>query len=183
MNWPHGNAKLVATCAGASAKRLGRLRPAEIALYRLSRPLLCSRTQRCLELLARKIHRAVAEIRAPPIGPTTRFRALLIAAGYEDGNDRDALRADPAFKMAVGRLPEAAPSYAPNRPSRSSRTCQPSDASHTAPKEPQALRCSSHLSGPFPSISASLKPFGCRQSSIASTMSGARQVSGSNRQT
>jgi hypothetical protein len=35
-----------------------------------------------------------------------RFRALLIAAGYEDGNDCDALRADPAFKMAVGRLPE-----------------------------------------------------------------------------
>ena len=35
-----------------------------------------------------------------------RFRALLIAAGYEDGNDCDVLRADPAFKMAVGRLPE-----------------------------------------------------------------------------
>jgi hypothetical protein len=35
-----------------------------------------------------------------------RFRALLIAAGYEDANDCDALRADPAFKMAVGRLPE-----------------------------------------------------------------------------
>ena len=36
-----------------------------------------------------------------------RFRALLIAAGYPDGNDCDALRADPAFKMAVGRLPES----------------------------------------------------------------------------
>ena len=35
-----------------------------------------------------------------------RFRALLIAAGYADANDCDALRADPAFKMAVGRLPE-----------------------------------------------------------------------------
>ena len=35
-----------------------------------------------------------------------RFRALLIAAGYEDANDCDALRADPVFKMAVGRLPE-----------------------------------------------------------------------------
>ena len=33
------------------------------------------------------------------------FRALLIAAGYADANDCDALRADPAFKMAVGRLP------------------------------------------------------------------------------
>jgi hypothetical protein len=35
-----------------------------------------------------------------------RFRALLIAAGYADANDCDTLRADPAFKMAVGRLPE-----------------------------------------------------------------------------
>jgi hypothetical protein len=31
---------------------------------------------------------------------------LLIAAGYPDANDCDALRIDPAFKMAVGRLPE-----------------------------------------------------------------------------
>jgi len=37
-----------------------------------------------------------------------RFRALLIAAGYADANDCDALRTDPAFKMAVGRLPETA---------------------------------------------------------------------------
>ena len=36
-----------------------------------------------------------------------RYRALLIAAGYPDGNDCDVLRADPAFKMAVGRLPES----------------------------------------------------------------------------
>ena len=35
-----------------------------------------------------------------------RYRALLIAAGYPDANDCDALRDDPAFKMAVGRLPE-----------------------------------------------------------------------------
>ncbi len=36
-----------------------------------------------------------------------RYRAVLIAAGYPDGNDCDALKADPAFKMAVGRLPES----------------------------------------------------------------------------
>src|SRR5215813_3803439 len=36
-----------------------------------------------------------------------RYRALLIAAGYPDGNDCDALRSDPVFKMAVGRLPES----------------------------------------------------------------------------
>src|SRR5262245_17157847 len=35
------------------------------------------------------------------------FRALLIAAGYADANDCDVLRTDPAFKMAVGRLPES----------------------------------------------------------------------------
>src|SRR5580700_6806618 len=36
-----------------------------------------------------------------------RYRAMLIAAGYPDGNDCDALRSDPVFKMAVGRLPES----------------------------------------------------------------------------
>src|ERR671921_2958588 len=36
-----------------------------------------------------------------------RFRMLLIAAGYPDANDCDGLRIDPAFKMAVGRLPES----------------------------------------------------------------------------
>src|SRR2546429_7159745 len=36
-----------------------------------------------------------------------RYRALLIAAGYPDGNDCDALKSDPAFKMAVGRRPES----------------------------------------------------------------------------
>jgi hypothetical protein len=36
-----------------------------------------------------------------------RYRALLIAAGYPDGNDCDVLKSDPAFKMAVGRLPES----------------------------------------------------------------------------
>lgn len=42
-----------------------------------------------------------------------RYRVLLVAAGYpracpgESGsNDCDALKTDPAFKMAVGRLPE-----------------------------------------------------------------------------
>jgi hypothetical protein len=37
-----------------------------------------------------------------------RFRLLMIAAGYEDGNDATALRHDPAFKLALDRLPEAA---------------------------------------------------------------------------
>jgi hypothetical protein len=34
-----------------------------------------------------------------------RFRMLMIAAGYEDGIDANALRADPVFKMALERTP------------------------------------------------------------------------------
>lgn len=33
-----------------------------------------------------------------------RLRMFLIAAGYEDADDCDTLRADPVFKMAVRRL-------------------------------------------------------------------------------
>jgi hypothetical protein len=35
-----------------------------------------------------------------------RFRMLMIAAGYEDGNDADSLRHDPAFKLALDHLPD-----------------------------------------------------------------------------
>src|SRR5271155_2758862 len=34
-----------------------------------------------------------------------RFRLLMIAAGYEDGNDADSLRCDPMFKMALDLTP------------------------------------------------------------------------------
>ncbi len=37
-----------------------------------------------------------------------RFRMLMIAAGYEDGNDADSLRTDPMFKLAMERLPDGA---------------------------------------------------------------------------
>ena len=36
-----------------------------------------------------------------------RFRMLMIAAGYEDGNDATGLRSDPLFKLALERLPSA----------------------------------------------------------------------------
>lgn len=36
-----------------------------------------------------------------------RFRMLMIASGYEDGNDASALRSDPAFKLAQGVLPSS----------------------------------------------------------------------------
>lgn len=35
-----------------------------------------------------------------------RFRIMMIAAGYEDGNDAGDLREDPAFKLALERDPE-----------------------------------------------------------------------------
>jgi hypothetical protein len=36
-----------------------------------------------------------------------RARMLAIACGYEDGDDLDALRGDPGFKLACGRLPDS----------------------------------------------------------------------------
>ena len=62
--------------------------------------------------LAERLARCIEDPRAPArvrhgLAEMIRFRALLIAAGYQDANDCDALRADPAFKMAVGRLPES----------------------------------------------------------------------------
>lgn len=36
-----------------------------------------------------------------------RFRMLMIASGYEDGNDASALRSDPAFKLGQGVLPSS----------------------------------------------------------------------------
>src|SRR6478672_6340191 len=62
--------------------------------------------------IADRLARCIEDPRAPDrvehgLAEMIRFRALLIAAGYEDGNDCDALRSDPAFKMAVGRRPES----------------------------------------------------------------------------
>lgn len=51
-------------------------------------------------------HRAPAQI-SHSIADILRERVFAIACGYPDGNDLDALRADPAFKMACGRLPES----------------------------------------------------------------------------
>jgi len=38
-----------------------------------------------------------------------RARIFAIACGYEDANDLDLLRTDPAFKLACGRLPDSGP--------------------------------------------------------------------------
>src|SRR5918999_189661 len=53
---------------------------------------LAERLARCLEdrRAPERVHHTIADM--------IRFRVLLIAAGYADANDCDALRADPAFK-------------------------------------------------------------------------------------
>jgi hypothetical protein len=61
--------------------------------------------------IAERLARCLEDPRSPEridhtLAEMIRFRVLLIAAGYPDANDCDALRGDPAFKMAVGRLPE-----------------------------------------------------------------------------
>ena len=71
-----------------------------LALREIERRLgLADRLASCLKdprAPAKVVHR-LAEI--------IRFRMLMIAAGYEDGNDADALRGDPMFKLALDRLP------------------------------------------------------------------------------
>jgi hypothetical protein len=75
--------------------------------------LLLAEVERRLGI-AERLARCVEDPRAPDrivhgLGEMIRFRALAIAAGYPDANDCDLLRKDPAFKMAVGRLPESGP--------------------------------------------------------------------------
>jgi hypothetical protein len=73
--------------------------------------LVLAEVERRLDI-AERLARCLADPRDPErvrhtVVEMIRFRALLIAAGYPDANDCDALRADPAFKLAVGRLPES----------------------------------------------------------------------------
>jgi Transposase DDE domain group 1 len=75
--------------------------------------LLLAEVERRLRV-AERLARCVEDPRAPDrivhgLAEMIRFRALAIAAGYPDANDCDLLRRDPAFKMAVGRLPETGP--------------------------------------------------------------------------
>jgi hypothetical protein len=74
--------------------------------------LVLAEIERRLDI-AERLASCIEDPRAPErvehgLAEMIRFRALMIAAGYEDANDCDALRTDPAFKMAVGRLPEGA---------------------------------------------------------------------------
>src|SRR5246127_1025744 len=71
-----------------------------LALREIERRLaIADRFAACLKdpRMPEKVVHRLAEI--------IRFRMLMIAAGYEDGNDADTLRADPMFKLALDRLP------------------------------------------------------------------------------
>jgi len=60
--------------------------------------------------LSERLASCLVDPRAPErvvhrLAEIIRFRMLMIAAGYEDGNDADRLRRDPMFKLALDRLP------------------------------------------------------------------------------
>ena len=73
-----------------------------LALREIERRLgLAARLAGCLRdpRMPEKVVHRLAEI--------IRFRMLMIAAGYEDGNDANTLRGDPMFKLALDRLPSS----------------------------------------------------------------------------
>jgi len=62
--------------------------------------------------IAEKLAAVIPDPRDPtrvvhPLSEILLARILAIACGYEDADDLDVLRADPAFKLACGRLPES----------------------------------------------------------------------------
>jgi hypothetical protein len=63
--------------------------------------------------VARRLAECIDDPRTPDriqhsLAEMLRFRLLMIAAGYEAGNDADSLRHDPLFKLANGRPPDEA---------------------------------------------------------------------------
>jgi Transposase DDE domain group 1 len=61
--------------------------------------------------LSQRLAAGIADGRDPErvvhtVSSILKARIFAIACGYEDGNDLDVLRSDPAFKLACGRLPE-----------------------------------------------------------------------------
>src|SRR5215472_10267582 len=93
---PIGGKSVVASFDGGRLSAEGGL----LALHEVARRLgLAGRLAGCLvdRRAPERVRHSLAEI----IG----FRMLMIAAGYEDGNDADTLRSDPMFKLALDRLP------------------------------------------------------------------------------
>jgi Transposase DDE domain group 1 len=80
--------------------------------------------------VADKFAAVIADPRNPllithSLGSIFRARILAIACGYEDADDLDHLRKDPAFKLACGRLPDTGTIYARSPPYRVGRTRRP----------------------------------------------------------
>ena len=72
--------------------------------------MLLAQAERRLQIVDR-LAALIADPRDPAkvthtIASILRARILAIACGYEDGDDLDTLRCDPAFKLACGRLPD-----------------------------------------------------------------------------
>ena len=72
--------------------------------------MLLGQAERRLKV-ADKLAAVIADPRNPllithSLGSIFRARILAIACGYEDADDLDHLRKDPAFKLACGRLPD-----------------------------------------------------------------------------
>ena len=108
----YGDSAWFATGRGKAGALGLRWRPDDIGRWDL---LLAAVEQRVG--IADRLAACIEDPRAPErvrhtLAEMIRFRALLIAAGYPDGNDCDALRSDPAFKLVVGRLPDlSSPGY------------------------------------------------------------------------
>ena len=78
--------------------------------------------------IAERLADCIEDPRAPErvrhtLAEMIRYRALLIAAGYPDGNDCDALRADRPSRWRSGGCPRAGPICARNRPSADWKIC------------------------------------------------------------
>src|SRR5215208_2687142 len=96
---PAAGKPLIARCDGGQLSSDGGL----LALREVEQRLgLAERLAACIDdpRASERVRHGLADI--------LRFRMLMIAAGYADGNDADCLRHDPVFKLALNQLPDGA---------------------------------------------------------------------------
>ena len=77
--------------------------------------------------MAERLARCIPDRRDPArithtLADMIRARVFAICCGYEDADDLDVLRSDPAFKLACGRLPDSGATCVRSRPCRGWRT-------------------------------------------------------------
>ena len=80
--------------------------------------------------IAERLAALIADPRNPAlithsVADILRARMLAIACGYEDADDLDRLRSDPAFKLACGRLPDSGDDLCSQPTIRDGRTRRP----------------------------------------------------------